>query len=327
MMEIAPGLRHSPQEIAPPQIISQINESIGFANEALRHAHLLRKSGDHHLALALLRKISSTQPDDYETLTLMAEILSETGKRKEALLARKVLKEFHPDFTTFYKFAEELYQSGQHDEEALKAYFECLSVMEDSSPQVFEIYKNMGNISVKLADFDGAEEFYNKAYTLNSQSDVLLINFGTLEVQRGDFDKALFCFRQAIQVNEKNDKAWVGLALMHSEYGDHDLATANLITALDLQPMNRTAVLLCAKWAFRDSKETSAIPVLEHFLSIENFDEEMSLILIQLYICQNEFAKAQMEVTKILAWNPDFKAVREIEKQLRSLDRALGEVA
>ena len=93
-------------------------------------------------------------------------------------------------------------------------------------------------------------------------------------------------------MSEKNDKAWVGLALMHSEYGDHALASANLTAALDLQPLNRTAVLLCARWAFRDHKEGSAIPVVENFLSAENFDEEMSLILIQLYVCHNEFVKS-----------------------------------
>ena len=317
MMEITTGLR-----ISPPQAIPSMTDQKPV-EELLQYARRLRKSREYSLALALLRKATSVESDNYEILTLMAEILVDTGKRPEALQVRKVLKEFHPDFSTFYEFANELYLTGQHDEEALKAYFECLSVMEGTCFQLFEIYKNMGNISVKLSDFDGAEEFYNKAYTVKSDSDTLLINFGTLEVQRGDFDKALFCFRQAIQVNEKNDKAWVGLALMHSEYGDPSLAWANLTTALDLQPLNRTAVLLYAKWAFRDRRESTAIPVVENYLSSENFDEEISLILIQLYVCLNEFTKAQIETTKILAWNPNFSEAREIQKQLRMI----GEVA
>ena len=317
MMEITTGLR-----ISPPQAIPSMTDQKPV-EELLQYARRLRKSREYSLALALLRKATSVESDNYEILTLMAEILVDTGKRPEALQVRKVLKEFHPDFSTFYEFANELYLTGQHDEEALKAYFECLSVMEGPCFQLFEIYKNMGNISVKLSDFDGAEEFYNKAYTVKSDSDTLLINFGTLEVQRGDFDKALFCFRQAIQVNEKNDKAWVGLALMHSEYGDPSLAWANLTTALDLQPLNRTAVLLYAKWAFRDRRESTAIPIVENYLSSENFDEEISLILIQLYVCLNEFTKAQIETTKILAWNPNFTEAREIQKHLRMI----GEVA
>ncbi len=317
MMEISTGLRISP---TPFEDAPKIKNS---AEDLLAQAKLLRSHREYSLALILLRKATSVESDHFEVLNLMADILVETGKREEALNIRKILKEFHPDFSTFYCFANELYLSGQHDEEALKAYFECLSVMEEPCPQIFDIYKNMGNISVKLSDFDGAEEFYNKAYTVKSNSDTLLINFGTLEVQRGDFDKALFCFRQAIEVNEKNDKAWVGLALMHSEYGDHSLAWANLTAALDINPLNRTAVLLYAKWAFRDHRESSAIPLIENYLSEENFDEEISLILIQLYVYLNDFSKAQMETTKILAWNPNFKAAREIEKQLRTI----GEVA
>ncbi len=317
MMDITTGLRISPPQTTP---LSSFPDPV---EDLLKHARRLQKNREHSLALALLRKATSLESDHFAALSLMAEILGETGKRSEALKVRKVLKEFHPDFSTFYEFANELYLTGQHDEEALKAYFECLAVMEDPCPQLFEIYKNMGNISVKLSDFDGAEEFYNKAYTVKSDSDTLLINFGTLEVQRGDFDKALFCFRQAIQVNEKNDKAWVGLALMHSEYGDSALAWANLTTALDLHPQNRTAVLLFAKWAFRDHCENLAIPILETYLSLNNFDEELSLILIQLYVYLNEFTKAEIETTKILAWNPNFKEAREIQKQLRMI----GEVA
>lgn len=317
MIEITTGLTISPPQTTPIQ--TQKDPVEGLLNQA----RLLRQNREYSLALALLRRATSFKSDHFGTLTLMAEILVETGKRQEALKVRKVLKECHPQFSTFYQYADELYMSGLHDEEALRAYFETLSLMEDPCPQIFEIYKNMGNISVKLSDFDGAEEFYNKAYTIKSDSDTLLINFGTLEVQRGDFDKALFCFRQAIQANEKNDKAWVGLALMHSEYGDHTLAWANLTTALDIQSMNRTAVLLYAKWAFRDHRESAAIPIIENYLSAESFDEELSLILIQLYAYLNEFTKAQLETTKILAWNPNLTAAREIEKQLR----AIGEVA
>lgn len=317
MMDITTGLTISPPQTTPARPYKDPIDGL------LIQARLLRQNREYSLAQALLRKALGIQSDHFEALTLMADILVETGKRQEALLVRKALKEHHPDFSTFLNFAEELYITGQQDEEALKAYFECLSIMEEPCPQLFDIYKNMGNISVRLADFDGAEEFYNKAYTVKSDSDILLINFGTLEVQRGDFDKALFCFRQAVQINEKNDKAWVGLALMHSEYGDHALAWANLTAALDIQPLNRTAVLLYAKWAFRDHRESTAIPVIENYLNFENFDEEISLILIQIYVYLNEFTKAQLETTKILAWNPNFKAAREIEKQLRGI----GEIA
>jgi tetratricopeptide (TPR) repeat protein len=285
----------------------------------LQQAKVLYAHNDYSLALALLRQASALDSTHFQVLNMMAEIAVLTGKRDEAVKIRQVLKSNYPNFSTFFAYAQELYLSEIQDEEALKAYFECLSLVEAEQNEMFEIYKNMGNISVKLRDFEGAEEFYNKAYTINIRSDVLLVNFGTLEVQRNDWDKALFCFREAVKINPKNDKAWVGLGLMHNEYGDHSLAWANLNMALEINPFNRTGVLMFARWALRDRQEFAAISTVEKFLSKENFDEELSLILVHLYCCVNMFQKAEMEATKIMAWNPQLPAAREIQKHIKQL--------
>lgn len=288
--------------------------------ELLAKAKVLLKVQERSLALALLREASNLQSAHFEVLTLLAQTLTEMGRKDEALQVRKALKAKFPSFLSCFQWAEALYQSGRSDEEALKAYFECLALAEKESPELFEIYKNMGNISVKLKDYDGAEEFYNKSYTLNNRSDILLVNFGTLEVQRGDFNKALYCFREAVALNPRNDKAWVGLALMHSEFGDLALAWANLEAALDIEPLNRTAVVIFARWALRDKREVSAIGIVENYLSQDNFDEELSLILIHLYSALNLFAKAENEAVKVQTWNPKLKVVKEVRRHIQQLE-------
>lgn len=309
MMEISTRLTTSDSQIDPIEPL-------------LEKARLLHVNGDSQLALILLRQASAMDSNHFEVLSLMAEILANQGKRNEATKIRAVLKSKHPDFSTFFAYAQELYLSEAADEEALKAYFECLALVQGSEAEMFEIYKNMGNISVKLQDYEGAEEFYNKAYTINSQSDILLVNFGTLEVQRNNWDKAVYCFRQAVTINPKNEKAWVGLALMHNEYGDQTLAWANLQMALEINPFNRTGVLMFARWALRDHQEMAAIQTVTRYLAHDNFDEELSLILVHLYCCMNMFENAEMEATKILAWNPQLPAARDLQKHIRKIQEA-----
>lgn len=134
------------------------------------------------------------------------------------------------------------------DQEALRYFFKVLEFMGEDESLLFETYKYIGNIYVREHDWDGAEEYYNKAYTLNPFSDVLMVNYGILEMQRDQWDLALKKLRYAVQINSKNDKAWVALALIHRFYGDQELSLSNIEKALDINPENTTATALIYEW-------------------------------------------------------------------------------
>lgn len=281
----------------------------------LVNARLLTKHREYSLALNLLRQASNYDSKNPQTLTMLAQVLEKTGRVEEALIAQKALLKVDYGFNSLFGFATSLYKMGR-DQEALDKYYEALSVLTEENENLFELYKNMGNIFVRQGDFDGAEEYYNKAYTVNTQSDVLLVNFGTLEVQRNDFDKSLYCFRKAVEINPENDKAWVGLAMVHNQFGDVDLAWANLESALDINPKNRTAVHLAANWGLRDSRAHKAIDSLEAYLGTVEEDEDMSLVLINLFCSTNQMDKALLEIERVLLWNPDHKEVRDLKKKI-----------
>jgi tetratricopeptide (TPR) repeat protein len=286
----------------------------------IRNARVLMKHREYPLALNLLRQASNRDSKNAVTLDLLATCLENSSNVNEALIARKTLIQVDYGFESLYKYATVLYKAGK-DQEALDKYFEALAVLTEENIHLFELYKNMGNIFVRQGDFDGAEEYYNKAYTLNSQSDVLLVNFGTLEVQRNDFDKSLYCFRKAVEINPENDKAWVGLAMVHNQVGDSDLAWANIETALDINPQNRTAVHLAANWGLRDGKVQKAIEALQAYLSCVEEDEDMSLVLINLFCTVGQLDGALLEMERVLLWNPDHKEVRKLKKQIISTQK------
>lgn len=286
----------------------------------LLNADTLIKNNETHLGLALLRSASNIDSWNPEVLFRLGQSLEKTGSYEEALTAWKALVKVDNCFSTNFRLASCLYKLNR-DEEALEKYYESLAILTEDCPDVFEAYKNMGNILVRRGDFEGAEELYNKAYAMNPKSDVLLVNLGTLEVQRHDYDKAVYCFRKAVELNCENDKAWVGLALVHNHYGDQELAWANIETAVEINSTNRTAVHVIGAWAMRDQKVATAIPVLETFLSQVDYDEDMSLALINLYCHQGQLDSAKIEVEKVLLWNPSHIEVRELRKKIRSYQR------
>lgn len=283
----------------------------------ISNAKVLMKHKEHALALNILRQASNRDSKNPTTLSLLAECLEKTSRLSEALVARRVLVEIDYKFETLFGFATALYKLGR-DQEALDKYYEALSVLTTENAHLFELYKNMGNIFVRQGDFDGAEEHYNKAYTVNPQSDVLLVNLGTLEVQRQDYDKSLYCFRKAVELNAENDKAWVGLAMVHSHFADNELAWANIEMAAEINPRNRTAVHLIANWGLRDGRILKAIEALQTYLGSVEEDEDMSLVLINLFCSTAQYDKALLEVERVLLWNPNHQEVREIRKKLNA---------
>lgn len=300
-------------------VIVDKNQFVGVDEKTLTlmmNAKVLLSHGEYQLALNLLRQACNLNSKHPEVLRTMGLVLEKLAKWSEAKIVYVELdRQFH-NFKYSYRKAHCHYMLNE-DESALNGYYEALSHLQDEEEDLFELYKNMGNIFVRRRDFEAAEESYNKAYTINSQSDILLINFGTLEVQREDFDKALFCFRKAIELNAHNDKAWIGLALVHNHFGDKELAWGNLIKALDIDAFNRTAILLMGHWGFTEEKIKISIEHHKKFLSQFEFDEEITLQLVHIYTQLNRLDLAECEVLKLCLWNPRNENFHLLHKQIK----------
>lgn len=298
------------------KVSSKINQIQIEAATLMANAKVLFNAGETKLALNLLRQACSRDSKNPFILKTLADALEANQYIEEAMKVRTALRVCDYGFESVFNLAQSAYRLNR-DEEALSLYYEALSLLTEEHPSLFEIHKNMGNIFVRAGDYEGAEESYNKAYRLQSSSDILMVNLGTLAIQRGDKGGALSCFRQAVELNATNDRAWVGLAMIHHEFGDHDLAWGNLERALDLNGGNRTAVLLAANWAQRDQLQTRVISWVENYLSIAENDEEISLVLVNLFCQTGRIEMAQIESTRVLAWNPGRGDVADLQKKLR----------
>lgn len=298
-----------------------------FANEKVAtcffNAKVLMNNSEENLALNLLRFCSSK--DSYNDLILdsLYQCLKSTFHLKEAEVVAATNLNYNYSLIRSLELAN-IYFLNDKDEEALKLYYDCLSNVIDEEKLLFDIYKNVGNIYVKFKEFDLAEEFFFKAYQINNHSDVLLVNIGVLEFQKKDLEKSKHCFRTAIEINNKNDKAWVGLAMTHIEIGDRDLSWGNLTKALDVNPNNKTALTLLCQFFSETDRNSQCRDYAIKYLENNNFDEDVSMLLIQNLTFAGDFQNAYLESFKNYLWNPENKENEKIYNELRKYMEGTG---
>ena len=269
----------------------------------LQNAKVLMKNEEYRLAAHILVDVLRRSSDNELAIRSLGECYYHLKEWEKAEKILKIAVDISPLTKTIALYADVLYGLGRNAE-ALNIYNEMLLDLADEEAELFKVYKAIGNIFVRQGDLEAAEENYNKAFSIDPQSDVLLVNYGTLEIQRGHIQQALERYRQALLLNDKNEKAWVGLALIHREYGDKELGWGNIQKALDLDPSNNTAIQLMADWAVKDHRLPEVIERLEKYLSINDQDSERSLLLAKLLFISGRSDLAKTEVIRATSLNP-----------------------
>jgi tetratricopeptide (TPR) repeat protein len=292
--------------------------------EYLTNAKLLERENEFELAKNLYQNVLRLDAKNELAIRGAADCASALNQHEEAL---EILFKLVTQFKTPHNYkllGDQLYKM-QYNEDALDAYFRALKLSMADGEQLFEIYKNMGNIFLRIGDTAAAEEYYNKAYTIHPDSDVLLVNYGSLAVYKGDFEKALVRFREAVNVNDLNDKAWVGLAMIHREYGDNELAWANVEKALDINFANESAVKLVSEWALKDNEIDKAIARLSNYLKSNDSDALIRMWLAKFLYFSGRLENAAAEIARALKQNPNLEGGAEVYSVIQQDLQALKE--
>lgn len=291
----------------------------------LKNAAVLVKAKETRPALNILRNVLMRQPENASALKMMGQCFKSENRYEEALKCFRANAKITRTADAMAAVAEILYLC-ERDEAALAQYRDVLKNVITDASLLFEIYKNVGNIHTRAGDFEAAEEFYDKAYTLRPQSDILLVNYGTLEIQRGNWNEAVTRFRTAVEINPQSDRGWVGLAMVHRTMGDFELAKANLQRALDINGANRTALKLAVEWASADHDFGFSIPRLQDYVggAKGSEDAEIAFLLSRTLVQAGRFREARLEIERVLALDPAFESADSLA---RALDRHLSGAA
>jgi tetratricopeptide (TPR) repeat protein len=245
----------------------------------------------------------------------LARQLEERGRFEEALKIYRGLLKIDYRFETVRALGLAEYRADEL-ESATRHLQDALMVALDDEHETFEVFKTLGNIFVRLGDFDSAEDNYNKAHRLCEDCAALWVNFGTLSIQRQDWDEAISRFRRALELEPRNDRAWVGLAIGHRMKGDLELAWGNIEAAIEYNPLNDVALGLALEWSAGEGREFRALELIRGFLLRGGWSERLSLAFAWLSWRRGDTEAAALELERLLAVNPANEQAYEFHRQL-----------
>lgn len=167
------------------------------------------------------------------------------------------LLERRKKISDFFYLAEALLNQLRY-QEAEECLLETLYQIKEPCPLLFNIYKRLGSISIVTNNYSTAEEYYNKAYSMDANCLSLQFHRGLLFIKQKNYNKAEGILQSLLNNQPDNSKAWLFLAVARYKLGDRDMALACLSRCLDLDNSNKKACYLQKKWSF-------LTPLEQHF--------------------------------------------------------------
>lgn len=175
-------------------------------------------------------------------------------------------------------------------------------------------------IYLEFSDYEGVEEALLQYKDKAEFDDVMVWGQGLACLARDEKNEAIHHFRQAIAMNPQNEQAWVSLALLHEEMGDRELALANMERALDVNPLNATALKMMMRWHHPNPSITQeVIDKVDFYLKRTEFDEDLQLCYVQMLSEQNSLAMARFEIEKMLLFRPENTQLAELKNHLQQV--------
>lgn len=288
------------------------------SSEVLRHANVESAiAGPPRMEIEDFISVLQLEPNDSFMAMELAKRMIRADRNEEALRILRAVLKINNCFETLFALAEHEYRMDL-ESEAFSHFQQALMVAPENAPELFEIFKCLGNIFVRRGDLDSAEDNYFKAHRLRPDSDVLYVNFGTLAIQRSEWDVATENFRNALGINMTNDKAWVGLAISHRMKGDFELAWGNLEAALQHNPLNEVALQLAVDWGLQEGRQSRVLEHLRVFLLEGGWNEKLSLAFAWLSFKRGDRDMAILELERLLAVNPGLDGALRLAQEMEA---------
>lgn len=171
-------------------------------------------------------------------------------KDKQSLLAEDIfsaLLKKRNAVTDLVGLGQALYQQSRLNL-AEEYYLSALEKIKSPCILLFIVYRALGDIHVLKKNFCQAEEYYNKASTLNPFCQNLIFHRGMMHLKEKNHHLAKKHFQVFLKTNPQSAKAWLGLALVRKALRDEELALACLHRSLDFDPENQQALDTKKRW-------------------------------------------------------------------------------
>ncbi len=302
------------QKFFDAEVLEQTRE----LSEGLDRFHFLMNGGQLDHAKSEIENILKSCNQTFVWKNLYWLEVKRKSEEGQVYAARKLV-EVEDSTANQFLLAKAYLRCGS-DKAALNICHSILDNAAEYDGTVFLVFKMMGSLYQRAADYDAAEEYYNRAFAINPYDLDIQISCGYLYLQSQRVDKARERFAGVLDSNEMVIEARIGLALVHSFLGEFEMACANLATVLDINPGHQLSLSLYAQWSSNCKDGAYPLTYLEAYLK-ENPNDDSALTLMLSWLVQNQRYEKATELIPMLKKNykGNPKHLAEVEKCLRNI--------
>lgn len=262
-------------------------------------AQELFKSGQYKKSFLKLIAISNAYSNEPDYLRLLSQVQMSLKDFHGQLKTLQVLSRKSQLVEDKVKYMMALLTQGKRNE-SLDEALKLLTMSLNRKEKVF-VFKTLIKIYSVENDFEGLEDVCRELQSLGFTDSEVSYSQALIEASKGELDQAIEHLRQAVTSNPAFDTGWAALGLYHYKKGDLALAKANLEKALDLNPVNTTALKHISNWVDDSQPDelNSTLEKVNYYLQRFNFDEEISECHAKLLIKKGQSDFAQLEIDKL----------------------------
>ncbi len=161
------------------------------------------------------QKVEKTDPESYVNL---AKQQLKKGKKKEAIAYLKKGVENNPENSRPYENLGDGYAAVGDIENALKSYSAAAEKKDATARDKARIYNKMSRLYEKSGNQEKAQEYLDKAYSLDPSNAGVLERKGDMEYRKGDKKAALDYYKKSLAVNSRNPGLKKKYSRVYKEY-------------------------------------------------------------------------------------------------------------
>ncbi len=174
----------------------------------------------------------------------------------------------------------------------------------------YEINKELGECYLFMADYDKAQEYYEKARDFADDQAAPFMGLATIAVQKGDLELAHILYQDALK-RECNDKTCTGLGLVSMSLEKHEEAFDLFTQAIEINPSNAVALGCLVQEAYLLNKVAEIISHLENSYAQTN-DANIRITLAGCLISIGQSQDAKLYLEEILNIMPDNPSAKDL---------------
>ncbi len=202
------------------------------------------------------------------------------------------------------------------DEKAADILERALHLKDLTHTTQYELHKSLGQCFFRLNKKSAAKASFEKALSVNPQSEAAATSMGAIYLQEGRNLDAKSFYEKALSINPLNTEALTGAGCAYLALGDKALAHDAFEKSLQIAIHNPKAIFYIVTCAYDLKKYSAAEKLLDLYMQQTQPNPHLFYALAGLQFHLGKYSQSARSVTKVLTLEPDHVGALELRSLL-----------